>query len=365
MVFAFGLEERERARFAAAVKALFAGFLRLGRLDAGFGAVLQLIPYVSLGLVLAFGGRAVIDGRISLGEFVTFFAFASILSVSANQLGFFTYLAASAAGSATRLLELLDHPRERSGTVDEETDGWSGLGLRDVSVAGQGTAAPLEHVDFDIEPDQTIAIVGATGSGKSTLLDVVDGMLEPDAGEVARGGAHPAAVGLAGLRRLAALGGEGAGLFSMSIADNIAYGRPEATREDIEAAARRAHADEVVARLPDGYDTEVGEEGGRLSGGERQRIALARALLVQPRILLLNNITSSLDPKAANDVLGSLAEAGGGADRILTTNDVGALTLADRIVVLDEGRVIDAGSHAELLERCPRYREMVALWEER
>jgi ATP-binding cassette subfamily B protein len=154
-------------------------------------------------------------------------------------------------------------------------------------------------------------------------------------------------------------------LFYGTIAENIAYGRPEATREDIEAAARRAHADEVVARLPDGYDTEVGEEGGRLSGGERQRIALARALLVQPRILLLNNITSSLDPKAANDVLGSLAEAGGGADRILTTNDVGALTLADRIVVLDEGRVIDAGSHAELLERCPRYREMVALWEER
>jgi ATP-binding cassette subfamily B protein len=150
----------------------------------------------------------------------------------------------------------------------------------------------------------------------------------------------------------------------MSIGDNIAYGRPGATAAEIEAAARRAHADSVVARLPDGYETQVGEEGGRLSGGERQRIALARALLVEPRILLLNNITSSLDPKAANEVLSSLADTATGADRVLTTNDVATLTLADRIVVLEEGRVQCTGTHEELLETCPRYREMVALWED-
>ena len=149
----------------------------------------------------------------------------------------------------------------------------------------------------------------------------------------------------------------------MSIADNIAYGRPGATTAEIEAAARSAHADTVVARLPDGYETQVGEEGGRLSGGERQRIALARALLVEPRILLLNNITSSLDPRAANEVLSSLSDTAG-ADRVLTTNDVATLTLADRIVVLEEGRVQCSGTHEELLETCPRYREMVALWEE-
>ena len=325
LIFALGLEGRERAQFARAVAALFRGYLRLGRLDAAYGSVLDFIPYVSLGLVLAFGSRAVVDGRISLGEFVTFFGFASILSVASNQVGYFTYLVASAAGSATRILELLHHPREPAEADDADTGGWGGLTLEGVSVTQQGTAAPLEDVDLDITPGETIAIVGATGAGKSTLLDVVDGLIEPERGEIATGGTHPAGVGLGGLRRLAALGGEGSGLFSMSIADNIAYGRPGATAAEIKAAARRAHADSVVARLPDGYETQVGEEGGRLSGGERQRIALARALLVEPRILLLNNITSSLDPKAANEVLSSLADAAG-ADRVLTTNDVATLT---------------------------------------
>jgi ATP-binding cassette subfamily B protein len=364
LIFALGLEGRERAQFARAVAALFRGYLRLGRLDATYGSVLDFIPYVSLGLVLAFGSRAVVDGRISLGEFVTFFGFASILSVASNQVGYFTYLVASAAGSATRILELLHHPREPTDADDADTGGWGGLTLEGVSVAQQGTAAPLEDVDLDITPGETIAIVGATGAGKSTLLDVVDGLIEPERGEIATGGTHPAGVGLGGLRRLAALGGEGSGLFSMSIGDNIAYGRPGATAAEIEAAARRAHADSVVARLPDGYETQVGEEGGRLSGGERQRIALARALLVEPRILLLNNITSSLDPKAANEVLSSLADTAAGADRVLTTNDVATLTLADRIVVLEEGRVQCTGTHEELLETCPRYREMVALWED-
>jgi ATP-binding cassette subfamily B protein len=364
LIFALGLEGRERAQFARAVAALFRGYLRLGRLDAAYGSVLDFIPYVSLGLVLAFGSRAVVDGRISLGEFVTFFGFASILSVASNQVGYFTYLVASAAGSATRILELLHHPREPTDADDADTGGWGGLTLEGVSVAQQGTAAPLEDVDLDITPGETIAIVGATGAGKSTLLDVVDGLIEPERGEIATGGTHPAGVGLGGLRRLAALGGEGSGLFSMSIGDNIAYGRPGATAAEIEAAARRAHADSVVARLPDGYETQVGEEGGRLSGGERQRIALARALLVEPRILLLNNITSSLDPKAANEVLSSLADTAAGADRVLTTNDVATLTLADRIVVLEEGRVQCTGTHEELLETCPRYREMVALWED-
>ena len=363
LIFALGLEGRERAQFARAVAALFRGYLRLGRLDAAYGSVLDFIPYVSLGLVLAFGSRAVVDGRISLGEFVTFFGFASILSVASNQVGYFTYLVASAAGSATRVLELLHHPREATGADDADPGGWRGLTLDGVSVTQQGTAAPLEDVDLDIRPGETIAVVGATGAGKSTLLDVVDGLIEPERGEIATGGEHPAGLGLGGLRRLAALGGEGSGLFSMSIGDNIAYGRPGATAAEIEAAARRAHADSVVARLPDGYETQVGEEGGRLSGGERQRIALARALLVEPRILLLNNITSSLDPKAANEVLSSLADAAG-ADRVLTTNDVATLTLADRIVVLEEGRVLCTGTHEELLETCPRYREMVALWEE-
>jgi ATP-binding cassette, subfamily B, bacterial len=363
LLMSLGRGREQKASFDGAVEALFTGWLKVGKLDAVYGSILGAIPYIALGLVLAFGGRAVLDGRISLGEFVTFYGYGGILAGAAGQIGYLTYLTASASGSAGRIVELFDHgpdggAADASVRVPEGPD----LGLREVSVSRRGAEAPLQGVSLDVPSGETVALVGVTDAGMQTLLELVNGLLVPDEGEIELDGRRLDRVDLPLLRGLSAPAGQGT-LFAMSIAENIAYGRPDASRADVEKAARLAHAHEVALRLSDGYDTQVGEEGGQLSGGERQRIGLARALLVRHPILLLDNVTSALDPQAANEVLDGLARGTAGATRLMATFRPSALTLADRIVVVEAGRVIAEGTHAELLESCPPYRDMVALWE--
>ena len=364
LVMSLGRGEEQKASFDRSVETLFTGWLKIGKLDAGYGSILSAIPYIALALILAVGGRAVLDGQISLGEFVTFYGYGGMLAGAAGQIGYLTYLTASASGSAGRIVELFDQEDDGGGAADGSGPLPKGphLGLREVSVSGRDAEASLQSVSLDVPSGETVALVGVTDAGMQTVLELANGLLAPDEGEIELDGRRLDRVDLPLLRGLSAPAGQGE-LFAMSIAENIAYGRPDASRADVEKAARLAHAHEVAVRQSDGYDSQVGEEGGQLSGGERQRIGLARALLVDHPILLLDNVTSALDPQAANEVLDGLVQGTARATRLMATFRPSALTLADRIVVLDAGRVVAEGTHAELLESCPPYRDMVALWE--
>jgi ATP-binding cassette subfamily B protein len=362
IVKAFAREEYQLHRFQRAVSRVFDQSIYSTKLQAFFSPLLGLLPQLSIALVLLIGGREVIADNLSIGEFTAFYAYAVMLAGPMRSLGMTMGMAQRAVASGNRMFEILDRePSIQSPPGAPALPAGGGrVELRGVTLQYQGAAEvpALEDVELDIEAGKTVALVGPSGAGKTSLVALIARLYDPDEGAVLVDGADVRGVEVASLRREIAFVADDSFLFTASVAENIAYAQPEATMEEIEAAARRAQADGFIRALPDGYETRVGERGLTLSGGQRQRVAIARALLADPRILILDDATSSVDATTEAEIKSGLQEAMAGRTTFIIAHRLSTVSLADEIVVLDGGRIVDRGTHEELLEGCGFYREI-------
>ncbi len=361
VVKGFGQEEQEQEQLEAASTKLFASRLRMIRLTARYNPALTAIPSLGLVGVLVLGGWLAIQGSITLGTFLAFSSYLALMTGPVRMLTYMIVLGQEARASVIRVFDIIDaRPviTDRPDAVELPPDA-AGLSFDDLRFGYVPSEPVLRGLSFRVEPGETVAVVGASGSGKSTLALLLPRFYDPQGGTVRIGGYDVADVTRDSLRAAIGLVMEDSFLFSDTVRANIAYGRPDATEEEIVAAAQAAQAHEFIVRLPLGYDTVVGEQGMTLSGGQRQRVALARALITDPRVLVLDDATSAIDPRLEAEIHDALREVMLGRTTLIIAHRRSTLNLADRIVVLDRGRVADSGTHAELTGRCPLYRQLI------
>src|SRR4051794_3743805 len=358
VVKAFAAEPRQLARFRESVARVFAQSMIATRLRAFYNPFLAFLPNIGLAIILLVGGRQVMRGSLSLGDFTAFYTYLLMMIQPMRMLGVALGMAQRATASGARLLEILDRdPRIVSGGVPLP-NGHGEVELRDVTFTYGNGAPSLRDVSLKVEPGSTVALVGATGSGKTTLVQLLSRLYDPQQGAVLIDGADVRSVDPVALRRAIAVVDDDPFLFSDTVAGNIAYARPDATREEIERAAERAQAAGFIAELPSGYDTRVGERGLTLSGGQRQRIAIARAFLADPRILVLDDATSSVDASTEREIKAALREVMEGRTTFVIAHRLSTIALADDIVVLEHGEIVARGTHEELLEESELYHEI-------
>jgi ABC-type multidrug transport system fused ATPase/permease subunit len=360
IVKAFAREDHMLARFRHAVRRVFDQNVYSTRLSAFYSPLLGFLPSLGLAVILLVGGREVVSGQITLGQFTAFYTYLMMLVSPMRILGTALGMAQRAVGSGNRMFEILDRePRiESPPDAPPLPKGRGRAELRGVELSyGEGVPA-LRDIDLTVEAGRIVALVGPSGSGKTSLVALLARLYDPTAGAVLIDGADLRTVDLRSLRSEVAFVADDSFLFSATVAENIAYAEPEASRAEIENAARLAQADGFIRALPDGYDTMIGERGLTLSGGQRQRIAIARALLADPRILVLDDATSSVDARTEAAIRRGLAEVMAGRTTFIVAHRLSTISLADEIVVLDGGRIVDRGGHEELLERCPLYAEI-------
>jgi len=362
IVKAFAREERQLDRFRDSAGRVFAQAMTATRLQALYNPLIGFLPQLGLSAILLYGGLSVIGGRLSLGQFSSFYLYLNMLLAPTRQLGVTLGLAQRATASGIRLFEVLDRePRLTSPPGAPSLPAGSGeVTLRGVTLRYEAsTHAALSGVDLQVQAGRTVALVGPTGSGKTSLVALVGRLYDPTEGSVLLDGADVRSVDLRSVRRAVAVVSDDPFLFSATVHENIAYAREQATLEEVQLAARRAQAHDFISRLPQGYDTRVGERGLTLSGGQRQRLAIARALLADPRVLVLDDATSSVDASTEQGIKLALREAMAGRTTFVIAHRLSTIALADEIVVLEDGRVLAQGSHDELMEASGLYREIV------
>ena len=360
VVKAFAQERREEEKFRRRSEEVFGQSVKAARLRARYVPLLSFLPLLAQGGVLLYGGQRVVNGHLTLGQFVAFNVYVLMLVFPLRMLGSWIGWAQRAIASGERIFELLDEIEEISERPDARPlpAGDGRLRFEHVTFGYDRERPVLEDVDLDVEAGRTIALIGHTGSGKTTLAALVPRFYDVADGRVVLDGADVRDLRLADLRRSIGIVSQDPFLFSASVRENIAFGAPAATDADVERAARMAQAHEFIAALPNGYDTVIGERGITLSGGQRQRIAIARALVVDPRVLILDDATSSVDAATEAKIRLGLREAMRGRTTLIIAHRLSTISLADEIVVLEQGRVAARGTHEELIAESAVYRDI-------
>ncbi|MCE7948563.1 MAG: ABC transporter ATP-binding protein [Chloroflexi bacterium CFX4] len=361
VVKAFVRERQEQARFSAAALDQMAWQLKVGRVLSFLFPLVFLVAQMGQAVVLYFGGSQIIGGTLNLGEYQSFSLYLIYVFFPIGQLGFIISLMAQASASAGRIFEILDAKSDVTDAPNAQPLGEikGQVDFKNVTFRYFGSSAPvLSEVSFTAQPGQTIALLGATGSGKTTIINLIPRFYDVSEGAVLIDGTDVRKVTLESLRSQIGIVLQETNLFSGSIRENIAFGKPEATLEEVIAAAKAASAHEFIMSFPQGYDTPVGERGATLSGGQKQRIAIARALLLNPRLLILDDSTSSVDLVTEYHIQKALDHLMEGRTSFVIAQRISTVLNADQILVLDKGRLVASGTHEELLETSEIYAEI-------
>jgi ATP-binding cassette subfamily B protein len=361
IVKAFAAEGRQLNQLAGTADRVRWAYVQDTRISSRWSPIMDNLPRLGLALVLLFGGIMAIHGHTTVGTIVAFNSYVLMLQPPFRLLGMIIMMGQRAAASAQRIYQILDtgsEVTEPSAPIEPELRG--ALAFEDVRFAYPNGTVALDGLDLRIEPGETVAVVGGTGSGKSTLGRLAARYYDVTAGRVTLDSHDVRELGLTTLRNQVGIVPDEPFLFSISISDNIAYGRPDAGRDEIVAAARAAGADGFIHELPAGYDTVIGERGYTLSGGQRQRIAIARALVMNPPILVLDDATSAIDVTVEKQIHESLRTQMRGRTTLIVAHRLSTISLADRVLLMEKGRVIAEGTHESLLATEPRYGKVLA-----